>query len=132
MRHKYNTNGKESLNMRNAEYAPKYKNFLRSPSLNWRVKNVIDVYNWGYDKFYMNLLDHLGIPSTKVMVIWLLHKEQSKLMAKEKRKLLSNKRKRIYKRNEKNKNELLAEQTKDMKLGTYGAGIGVHGKLKKR
>ena len=133
MRHPFDTNGNESLNMRNAEVAPKHKNFSRTPSLKWRIQNVIGVHNSGYEKFYEDVFQKLQLHSTDVTKVWLLNKDKTRAYQNMLRKKPVNKRKRIHKRNHKSNEELLLERTKNPKIGTYGAGIGVHGSpIKKR
>ena len=76
MRHPFHTNGKESLNMRNAEVAPKHKNFSRTPSLNWRIQNVIGVHNIGYSNFYEKVMRTLEIKHSNVMASWWKKKDR--------------------------------------------------------
>lgn len=128
MQHSFHTNRNGSLNMRNAEVALKHKNFSRTPSLNWRIQNVIGVHNAGYAIFYSNVMKYLGIEQSKPMIEWLNNKDKMKIFKKRLREMPINKRKRVYKRENKCKEELMKDRMKDPKIGTYGSGIGVHGK----
>ena len=125
MRHNFNTQTNESLNMRAAEFAPKHKNFSRSSSLKYRIQNVIGTHNSGYLKFYIKLLEKMNIPVNIIIYEWLKTKDGSKQKAKEASNKQSNKRKRAWKRKAKSKEELFIEQTRGPKDGTYGRCIGM-------
>ena len=132
LRHPFHTNINESLNMRSAEVAPKHKNFSRSNSLRYRIQHVIGVHNMGPKNFYLDVFKDLNIESSKILEVWLNSKETTRKRKKINRKKHESKRKRVHKRNAKTKEALLQERIKDPKVGTYGAGIGVHGEIKKR
>ena len=132
MKHTFDTQGNESLNMPNAEVAPKHKNFSRTPSLNWRIQNVIGVHNSGYEEFYNNVMKTLLIDPTSVTTSWLCTKDKQKAYQKKVSQDPANRRKRVYKRNTKSREEILVERTKNPKIGTYGCGIGVHGSGEKK
>ena len=132
MRHEYNTQTNESLNMRNAEFAPKSINFSRTDSLKFRIQNVIGIHNVGYHSFYTQILKELHIPKTTVLNKWLLDKDISKQQSTKRNNTKSNKRKRQWKRNDKTKEELYLERTRGPKDGTYGRCIGIGGSRKRK
>ena len=132
MRHEYNTQTNESLNMRAAEFAPKNKNFSRIDSLKYRIKNVIGIHNSGYLPFYIKLLAKMQVPVNIILHDWLENKDSSKQKATESNNKTSNKRKRAWKQSVKTKDELYIERTRGPKDGKYGSYIGVEGERQKR
>ena len=113
--------------MRNAEFCPKNKNFSRTPSLRYRIQNVIGIHNVGYKEFYSRVIQQLKMHKNNVLETWLDEKDTSKALNKKNRELGKNKRKRVHKRNAKTLAELLLERQIDPKAGTYCTGIGVTG-----
>ena len=61
MMHPYTTQGNESLNMRGTELAPKFKNYSRMKSLDYRVQMVIGHHNIGMFEFYTRVFKDMGI-----------------------------------------------------------------------
>ena len=61
MMHRHATQGNESLNMRGAELAPKFKNYSQTKSLDYRVKMVIGHHNVGMFEFYTRVFAERGI-----------------------------------------------------------------------
>ena len=64
--------------MRNMEIAPKSKTFSRTDSLKYQIQNAIGIYNVGYHRFHIQLLNKLNIPTKTVLKKWLMNKDSSK------------------------------------------------------
>lgn len=126
LRHPFQINGNESLNMRNAEVAPKHKIFSRSPSLKFHIQNLIGLHNWGYNCLDIKVLEELRIKESIVLRRWLQQKERTKELNKIGKELPINKKKQTLQRLNKSQNKLYLECTKDPKVGSYGPSIGVH------
>ena len=61
MMHPFTTQGNESLNMRIAELAPKFKNYSRTKTLDYRVQMVIGHHNTSMYEFYSRIFKILDI-----------------------------------------------------------------------
>ena len=62
MLHRFTTQGNESLNMRGPELAPKYKNYSRTKSLDYRVQMVIGHHSVGMNTLYSPVFIELDVP----------------------------------------------------------------------
>ena len=106
MRHKYDTQSNESLNMRHAEFAPKNKNFSRGPALNIRMKNVIGIHNKGYDRFYQTVMEKTKVIKTNIINKWLINQDRRVKKEHEDDQKVETKWKRKHKRKRMSRNEL--------------------------
>ena len=78
MLHFFTTQGNESLNMRLAELAPKYKNYSRTTSLDHRQQMVIGHHNVGMYLYYMEVFKHLTIQFTEHLASYLRQRDETK------------------------------------------------------
>ena len=128
MLHEAHTQTNESLNMRAAELAPKFKNYSRTTSLNFRINIVIGHHNMGFTAFYTELFRNLGISLDSCLADWL----QSRDARRSKRIVLhasaKYKRERKFKWKAKSQREVLLERARDAKTGTYKSGTAMEGK----
>ena len=65
MMHYFDTQICEAINNALTFCAPKNKNFSRTRSLEYRKCHVIGTHNDGHSEFYKNILEGIGIESTK-------------------------------------------------------------------
>ena len=125
MLHPFTTQLNESLNMRAAETAPKCKNYSRTASLDYRISIVVGVHNIGSHDFFQRVFQDLGIEYDDAIASWFLGKDSTKMKKKMRDTTPHAKRRRKHRYLAKERDELLLERTKDVKMGTYGSGIGL-------
>ena len=111
MRHSFDTQMKESFNMRIAEFAPKSKTFSRSDSLQHRVHHAIAIHNLGYRGSYSEIFASIKIPNCSVFDEWKKQKERKKHKKRAYDRQIKNKRKQAYKTEEKKKELLYLERS---------------------
>ena len=68
--------------MRAAEVAPKFKNYSRTASLDYRISMVVGVHNFGSHKFYKMVFEELGIHFDGAIECWFLQKDSNKMKKK--------------------------------------------------
>ena len=78
MQHKLTTQPNESLNMRAAELAPKYKNYSRTYSLDYRITMVVGHHNVDHSSFYASVFCDLDISLEKPLENWLEMKDDER------------------------------------------------------
>ena len=79
MLHFFTTEGNESLNMRLVELAPKYKNYSRRKSLDYRQQMVIGYHNVGMHLYYSEVFKHLAIHLSNHLASYLEHRDKEEL-----------------------------------------------------
>ena len=121
----FTTQGNESLNMRGAELAPKFKNYSRTKSLDYRVQMVIGHHNIGMFEFYTRVFKELGITVNKNLAEYLRNRESRKNWKKGYDANPKSKRRRKFKHEAKDKEELLRLAAQGPKVGTYQSGVAM-------
>ena len=124
--HPFTTQLNESVNMRIAEVAPKYKCFSCSRSLDYRIAHVICIHNLGIHQFIQRLFRKLNLPTTKVLLKWIQKKKVSRENKKKWDNNPDNKRKRAHKQKAKAKQQIYEERARDLKDGTYQSGVALN------
>ena len=117
------TQANESLNMRAAELAPKYKNYSRTISLNLRINIVVGRHNSGSHNFFSNGMDRLGIKIDRDLDAWFRHCDRRKCQKKVHDSSKVYKSQRRFKWKAKLSNEIFLERTRGVKVGTYKSGV---------
>ena len=125
MNHPCTTQANESLNMRAAEVAPKYKNYSRTKSLNLRVDFVVGRHNAGHHYFFSNALGKLGLAVDSGLDKWIENIDERKCAKKIHDTSREYKKFRKHKWKVKEKCEVLLERTRDVKVGTYKSGAAM-------
>ena len=82
MLHPYTTQLNESLNMRAAELAPKYKNYSRTESLDYQISIVVGIHNIGSHKFFQMVFKKLGIEYDDTISSWFPQNDSQKMKKK--------------------------------------------------
>ena len=123
MLHPFTTQGNESLNMRGAELAPKYKNYCRTKSLDYRVHMVIGHHNISMYAFYSQVFKELDIPLSLNLALFLKRRHHIKLWKKGYDENPENKKCRRWKYEAKDREELLKLASQGPKAGTYKTGF---------
>ena len=118
MNHPFTTQPNESINMRNAEGAPKHKHFSRSETLQHRVYTSIGIHNMGYANFYRAVGRLLSI-ECPFFLNWNEQRDVRKDNQKIYENTLEHKRKRAYKANAKRKEDIYLESIQTPKDGDY-------------
>ena len=121
----FTTNGNESLNMRLAELAPKYKNYSRTGTLDYRQQMVIGHHNLGMHLFYSEVFKHLTLHLSDHLASFLQHRDSLKKWKKEYDNDPKIKARRKWKYQAKDKETLLIEATRAPKEGTYETGVAM-------
>ena len=91
--HHFTTQANESLNMRLAELAPKFKNYSRTKTLDYLQQMVIAHHNVEMHQYYSNVFEHLKIPFTNHLASYLKRRHEWKIRKKE---LDGDPKKRLY------------------------------------
>ena len=125
MLHGFTTQGNESLNMRGGELAPKYKNYSRTKSLDYRVHMVIGHHNVGMFSFYSQVFIELDIPLSLNLASFLQRCHEVKLWKKVYDETPLNKKCRRWKHEAKDNDQLLKLATQGPKAGTYQTGVAM-------
>ena len=125
MMHRHTTQGNESLNMRGAELAPKFKNYSRTKSLDYRVQMVIGHHNIGMSEFYTRVFKELDIKLNANLAEFLHDRETKKNWKKGYDADPKSKKRRKFKHEAKDKDELLRLAAQGPKVGTYQSGVAM-------
>ena len=128
MMHPFTTQANESLNMRLAELAPKYKNYSRTKTLDYLQQMVIAHHNVGIHQYYSNVFEHLEIPFTNHLSSYLKRRQEWKIRKKELDGDPKNKAIRKWRYQAKDKEAMLKETTQKSKEGTYETGVAMKNK----
>ena len=97
MLHFFTTQGNESLNMRLVELAPKYKNYSRTKSLDYRQQMVIGHHNVGWHRYYAEVFIHVAINLSAHLALYLHRLDTRKKKKKEYDRDPKNKARRKWK-----------------------------------
>ena len=119
MMHPFTTQGNESLNMRVAELAPKFKNYSRTKSLDYRVEMAIGHHNAGMYSFYSRIFEQLDVTMSTNLACSLRDRDSYKMWKKDYNADPNNKRRRRFKWQAKDRDALLRDATEDPKVGNY-------------
>ena len=111
--------------MRAAEVAPKFKNYSRTSSLDYRINIVVGIHNMGSEAFYRLVFNELGIDFDNAIEMWFAQQDSLKRKKKIRDETPKNKRRRKHRWMAKEREELYLERTRDVKMWTYGSGIGI-------
>ena len=121
--HPWSTQLNESLNMRIAESAPKFKHFSRSNSLVYRVSTAVATHNLGLEEFVSRVLRHLCITPLPNLSAYLSAKMKRRNSKKVRDVLPENKRKCQHKAESRTKEDIQLERKPTTKDRTYTSGV---------
>ena len=128
--HSYDTQYNESLNNSVARYAPKFKHYGTTMSLESRVRLVIGVHNSGYSNYYLTLLTFLGCigksDEDRLLFNGIHRISKTKLNNQQMKQTATYKRKRKHGQMARTKQQLYEEGVdRANKMGTYESGIAI-------
>ena len=114
--------------MRVAELAPKFKNYSRTKTLDYRVQMVIGHHNTSMYEFYSRIFKILDIKMSENLASFLRRRDHQKIRKKAHDEDPEYKRRRKWNWEAKDKETLLKEATRGPKEGTYETGVAVKSK----
>ena len=110
MHHHFTTQPSESLNMRAAEVAPKWKNYSRTEALDYRIDMVVGQHNMGCEEYYDHVFDDAGIVLEEELAKTFAVRDGRKEAKKKRDSSIAHKCKRVHKFEAKLKEKLFLEK----------------------
>ena len=125
--HPFDTQKNESINQQIARFVPKFKHFGTTTALDTRVATVVGIVNYGYEKFYNELIDQIGIfnkTNRPFISIGISQLNQCKLNNQQLKKKQEYMRQRSHGKDAKQRQEVYEERIDEIEnLGTYGTAV---------